>query len=166
EVHAGRVPMDRLRAIAPAIDALLADVPQGVSDQPPLAYEPDAYTDVYRQMDARGGLHLFVVLHAGEQVAAVSEATWYGDASQAANQQFTGVARAFRGRGVGLAIKSRMLQLVRDKVPDARDVFTNNAVDNTPMLRINARLGFQGVRQSAVFQLRRDALARQLGAIG
>ena len=79
---------------------------------------------------------------------------------------FTGVARAFRGRGLGLAVKSRMLQLVRDQVPGAREVFTNNAVDNAPMLRIKARLGFQPARQSAVFQLRRADLARQLGAIG
>lgn len=166
EVHAGRVPMDRLRALAPAIDAMLADVPRGQGDHPPIAFEADGYDAVYVRMDARQGLHFFVVLHAGGQVAAVSEATWFDDAPEAANQLFTGVAGDFRGRGLGVAVKSRMLQLVRDKAPGALAVLTNNSVDNTAMLRINARLGFQAARQSAVFQLRRDALAQHLRATG
>lgn len=163
EVHAGRVPMDRLRAVAPAIDAMLADVPRGGTNEPPLTFEPQAYEDLYRAMETRQGLHLLVVLQAGEQVAAVCEATWYGDAPATANQLFTGVARTWRGRGLGLAAKARMLQLLREQAPAAQEVLTNNAVDNAAMLRINARLGFQPLRQSAVFQLRREDLAQRLG---
>lgn len=162
EVHAGRVPMERLHAMAPAITAMLADVPRGESDQPPIVFEAQAHEDVYLRMDARQGMHFLVVLHAGDQVAAVCEATWFGDAPEAANQLFTGVARAFRGQGLGLAVKSRMLQLLRDEARGAQSVQTNNSVDNAAMLRINGHLGFQPLRQSAVFQLLRDDLAQQL----
>lgn len=165
EVHAGRVPLDRLRAIAPAITAMLADVPRGESEDPTIVFEAEAFQEVYQRMDARQGMHFFVLLLHGDQVAAVSEASWFGDAPQAANQLFTGVARAFRGRGLGLAVKSRMLQLLREQAPGAQDVLTNNSVHNAAMLRINARLGFQPARQSAVFQLRREELAARLAAI-
>lgn len=166
EVHAGRVPMDRLRALAPAIDAMLADVPRGESDHPPIAFEADGYEDVYLRMDARQGMHFLVVLHAGDQAAAVCEATWFGDAPEGANQLFTGVTRAFRGQGLGLAVKSRMLQLLRDQARGAQSVQTNNSVDNAAMLRINEHLGFQPLRQSAVFQLRREDLAQRLQMTG
>lgn len=166
EVHAGRVPMARLRALAPAIDAMLADVPRGESDHPPIAFEADGYEGVYLRMDARQGMHFLVVCHAGAQVAAVSEATWFGDAPEAANQLFTGVARAFRGQGLGLGVKSRMLQLLRAEARGAQSVQTNNSVDNAAMLRINEQLGFRPLRQSAVFQLRREDLARRLATTG
>lgn len=164
EVHAGRVPMDRLHAIAPALDAMLADVPRGTTDQPTITFEPESYVDVYQRMDARGGKHLFVLLLAGEEVAAASEASWFGDAPEAAHQLFTGVGRDFRGRHLALAAKARMLQLLREHLPQAREVLTNNAVDNAAMLRVNQRLGFRPFRQSAVFQLSRDTLAQSLGA--
>lgn len=165
EVHAGRVPMERLVALAPAIDAMLADVPRGSTDQPRLAFEPESYRDVYQRMDERGGMHLFALLIAGEEVAAVSEALWFGNAPASVHQNFTGVTRAFRGRGLALAAKARMLQLVREQLPQAQEVLTNNAVDNAAMLHVNDRVGFRVARQSAVFQLGRDTLAQRLATL-
>lgn len=53
----------------------------------------------------------------------------------------TGVARTYRGRGLGLAIKVEALRLAKDRgVPFVR---TNNDLTNVPMLAINKNLGFQ-----------------------
>lgn len=53
----------------------------------------------------------------------------------------TGVARAYRGRGLGLAVKVEALRLAKNLgVPFVR---TNNDLTNVPMLAVNKRLGFQ-----------------------
>lgn len=53
----------------------------------------------------------------------------------------TGVARRYRGRGLGLAIKVEALRLAKNLgVPYVR---TNNDLTNAPMLAVNKRLGFQ-----------------------
>ena len=57
----------------------------------------------------------------------------------------TGTRRAYRRRGMGLALKLRgMAQAQADGI---RELWTNNASDNAPMLALNDRLGF--VRQPA-----------------
>jgi GNAT superfamily N-acetyltransferase len=53
----------------------------------------------------------------------------------------TGVARRYRGRGLGLAIKVEALRLAKNRgIPFIR---TNNDLTNVPMLAVNKRLGFQ-----------------------
>lgn len=53
----------------------------------------------------------------------------------------TGVARAHRSRGLGLAVKVRALRAAQAR--GLREVLTNNDPGNAPMLAINRRLGFR-----------------------
>lgn len=53
---------------------------------------------------------------------------------------FTGVERAYRGRGLGLAIKVAALEYARSI--GAREIFTENHSVNAPMLAVNRRLGY------------------------
>ena len=58
-------------------------------------------------------------------------------------QQLTAVARPWRGRGVGRALKAAMLRQLNETHPEATVIGTNNAEVNTPILSINARIGFK-----------------------
>ena len=59
-----------------------------------------------------------------------------------ADQYDTIVVPAHRGYGIGRAIKARMLFELRAAEPNLVDVQTWNAVENEPLLRVNAEMGF------------------------
>lgn len=61
------------------------------------------------------------------------------------NVGLTGTRRAYRRRGLGLALKLR--GIVDAQQSGFREIWTNNASNNVPMLSLNDRLGF--VRQPA-----------------
>jgi len=102
------------------------------------------------------------VATAGDTVAAVCEAMWSADSPAHATQTFTGVAREFRGKGLALAVKTRMLDLIVRALPQVTHVDTHNAETNVPMLRVNAALGFKAWRHMGICQVERDALASAL----
>jgi GNAT superfamily N-acetyltransferase len=54
----------------------------------------------------------------------------------------TGTVRAWRGRGLALAVKLESLRRLRDDRPDVQSVWTVNAEDNAAMRHINERIGF------------------------
>lgn len=56
-------------------------------------------------------------------------------------QSFTGVRRAYRGRGFATALKARVLDYAQQH--GYRAVRTTNDATNTAMLRVNERLGFR-----------------------
>jgi GNAT superfamily N-acetyltransferase len=162
EEHVGRVPLDRLRALALQINRLLADVPREDLDHPPPLFEVASYEALYRRMEELGGAHLLVMLFAADELVAVCESAVHATSPALAVQRFTGVARHWRGHGLGLAVKARTLQLVRERHPAVTEVHTSNAATNAPMLRVNAQLGFRAHRESGVFEVEREELERSL----
>jgi GNAT superfamily N-acetyltransferase len=58
------------------------------------------------------------------------------------NQGLTGVLREFRGRNLGMLLKTDMLLTIRERFPNVEFIDTGNADQNFPMLRINHELGF------------------------
>jgi GNAT superfamily N-acetyltransferase len=71
-------------------------------------------------------------------------------------QDDTLVMPEHRGHGLGLALKTNVLAILRRDHDDRRSVHTWNAVDNPPMQRINRELGFRPVEVLLEMQ-RRDA---------
>lgn len=89
------------------------------------------------------------VTEAGE-VVALSE-LWRDSADPARlNVGLTGTRRAWRRRGLGLALKLR--GMVQAQQAGIREIWTNNASNNVPMLALNDRLGF--VRRPAHVECR------------
>lgn len=164
EVHAGRVPMARLAALAPIFTTLNQDVPAGDLDAPAHRHDMQGYATWYEEADRAGGQHLLVLLLDGGEVAGMCEAEWDARFPDRVHQALTAVARPWRGRGVAKALKARMLRLVRDQQPGAVLMTTNNATSNAPMLSINTRLGFVRHRETGTYQVGRDALAAYLAA--
>lgn len=158
EVHAGRVPMDRLAGLMPDFTALVQDVPRGEMDGPANRLTMEGYANWYKDADRHGGEHLLVLLLDGEAVAGMCECDWDRRFPSRIYQTLTAVARPWRGRGVAKAVKARMLRLVRDHQPGVTLMTTNNATSNAPMLSINTRLGFERHQERGTYQVGPDAL--------
>jgi len=58
-----------------------------------------------------------------------------------ASTGYTGVARAYRGRGVASALKEAAVRWASDH--GIQYIYTGNDLTNAPMLAINRKLGFQ-----------------------
>jgi GNAT superfamily N-acetyltransferase len=63
------------------------------------------------------------------------------EGERAAYNAYTGVARAYRGKGVARALKLRTVEWARRSGVDF--IYTDNDVDNKRMLEVNIRLGYQ-----------------------
>jgi GNAT superfamily N-acetyltransferase len=159
ERHAGRVPRDVLLALLPVFTELFVDVPLGGLERAPVRWEIDGYDQWYETQERVGGAHHLVVLRAPDgSVAGLSEAAWDARRPGIVHQQLTAVARSWRGRGVGRALKAAMLRQVHQAHPEAMLISTNNAEVNAPILSINARVGFKLAWRNVDYQVTRDAL--------
>jgi len=154
EVHAGRVPMDRLAQLMEPFTALINDIPLGLLDLPPMRYDLQDHVAWYQELDRNSGEHLLVLLTGDDgQVAAVCNAHWDRRFPDRVFQALTAVARPWRGRGLAKAVKATMLGLVRRRHPEVRMIVTSNAEVNAPMLSINQRLGFSVHRRHGSYQI-------------
>jgi GNAT superfamily N-acetyltransferase len=165
--YAGRVPRDVLVALLPVFTALFADVPLGELETGPIRWEMNGYDLWYETLERVGGAHHLVLLCAPDgDVTGLSEAGWDMRAPGIVRQELTAVARPWRSRGVGRALKAAMLRQVHEMHPEATMIGTDNAEVNTPILSINARVGFQIAWRNVDYQMTRAALDSWAGASG
>jgi GNAT superfamily N-acetyltransferase len=159
ERYAGRVPRDVLVALLPVFTELFADVPLGGLETAPIRWEMNGYDLWYETLERVGGAHHLILLRAPDgTVAGLSEAGWDVRAPSIVRQQLTAVARSWRGRGVGRALKAAMLRQVHETHLEATVIGTNNAEVNAPILSINSRVGFKVAWRNVDYQVTRDAL--------
>lgn len=159
ETYAGRVPRPVLLSLLPTYTELFQDAPRGNMEHAPIRSEIAEYDRWYEWMDRISGAHHLVLLRSGDgSVAGLSDAGWDSQVPGFVYQHFTGVSRPWRGRGLGRALKARMLRQVRAHHPQAGVMVTSNADVNAPMLSINARIGFAVHRRFVTYQISRAAL--------
>jgi GNAT superfamily N-acetyltransferase len=165
ERYAGRVPRDVLTSILPSLTALVADVPLGALETPPIRLEIESYDRWYEGMDrAEGAHHLVLLREPGGAVAGMSEASWDSRSPKIVYQSFTAIARRWRGRGLGRAIKAVALSQIRSAHPGAEEMRTFNAETNAAILDVNRRLGFSPFRRHVDYQITRKELDATLAA--
>lgn len=163
EIHAGRVPLERLAALMRPMCDLVADAPMSGMRSTPFRFEIENHRTWYADMDRRGGDHFVVLLvDAHGEVAALCNANWNPRFPDRMYQSLTGVARAWRGRGLAKAVKAAMLRVVRECHPEVTLTVTVNAEANAPMLAINQRLGFAVHQQTSAYQIDAQGLAAYL----
>jgi GNAT superfamily N-acetyltransferase len=166
EVHAGRVPFERLAPLMRPFTELINQQPLGTLEMARIRYELEGYTRWYAEMDRRGGEHFLVMLRHGEDLAAVCDASWDARFPDRVYQQFTGVAGPWRSKGLAKGVKAAMLRLIRERHPTVRTMVTTNADANAPMLSINQRLGFVVHRREVSYQIGVDRLEAGLAGRG
>ena len=138
---------------------MVADEPLGGLETGPIRWEISGYDLWYETLERVGGAHHLVLLRAPDRgVAGLSEAGWDIRAPSIVRQQLTAVARPWRGRGVGRALKAAMLCQALEMHPDAVVIGTNNAEVNAPILSINTRVGFKVAWRNVDYQVTRDVL--------
>lgn len=115
----------------------VTDIPVGAERLSPRPYA-GWLADTVESPDALLGLSLVAVK--GGEVVGWSGLASTGDEGVAENQ-LTGVRRAFRGRGIATALKRE--QAWRARVAGLRRIETTNDEANGPMRAVNARVGFE-----------------------
>jgi len=146
-------------ALLPVFTELFTDVPLGGLGTGPIRWEIDGYDLWYETLERVGGAHHLVLLRAPDgSVVGLSEALWDIRAPGIVRQQLTAVARPWRGRGLGRALKAAMLRQVHETHPEAMVIGTNNTEVNAPILSINAGVGFAVAWRNVDYQVTRDAL--------
>ncbi|MET3494640.1 GNAT family N-acetyltransferase [Variovorax boronicumulans] len=158
EIHAGRVPFERLATLMAPLSELLEDAPTTGLARAPMRFELEGFRAWYAEMDRRGGEHFMVLLLDGDEVAAVCDASWNRLYPDRMFQRLTAVARRWRGKGLAKGVKAVMLQLVRERHPEVAMAVTQNAEVNAPMLAINRRLGFAPHRHDGAYQIGTESL--------
>ncbi|HEX7863539.1 MAG TPA: GNAT family N-acetyltransferase [Variovorax sp.] len=164
EVHAGRVPFERLATLMEPLSVLLSDAPTTNLERPPLRFDLEDFPLWYADMDRRGGEHFLVLLLDGDEVVAVCDASWDQRFPDRIQQRLTAVARRWRGKGLAKGVKAAMLQLVRERHPEVALAITHNAEVNASMLAINHRLGYAEHKRDGLYQIGTQGLRAYLSS--
>ncbi|WP_328300474.1 GNAT family N-acetyltransferase [Streptomyces sp. NBC_00435] len=150
----GLVPDAWAPAVAVAHGAM-EDAPMGDLDQRIQTWTAERLHAAHRKILDRGGaLTTVAAVTPDGEVAAYTELVLPDPAGPRALQYDTVVVPAHRGHGLGRAVKRRMLAEAAVRHPDLRTVATSVADDNTPMLAVNAALGYRLERTVGYFQLK------------
>lgn len=162
ELHAPRVPAERLGSLMAPFSTLIQDAPRGAYQGPVPRYELETYLARYAVMDQAGGEHLLVLLTQAGQVAAMSDASWSPMVPTEVQQTFTAVHPQWRGAGLAKAVKAKLVQLVIERLPQVTTMVTYNADSNQRMLAVNRSLGYRIRRERVIYQLDRSRLVTYL----
>jgi GNAT superfamily N-acetyltransferase len=164
EIHTPRVPLNRYETLIPQLNVMLNSQPLGTLELPPFRFDLEQIRAWYAHMDAHGGDHTMALLCAGDEIAAVSEASWVSILPDRAFQNLTAVSPAWRGLGLAKAVKARLLRVVRERRASVRWIITSNANVNAAILAINTQLGFALHREVRTFQIALEALETALSS--
>jgi GNAT superfamily N-acetyltransferase len=115
----------------------------------PSSYDSERLQASLATLHARGlKPYIVVAIHEPSgSIAGLTEVVVPAQHPTRADQYDTVVVPPHRGYGVGRALKARMLFELRAAEPGLVDVQTWNAMENEPMLKVNAELGFKPDRQ-------------------
>jgi len=95
-------------------------------------------------LDLPGSKPEYVLLAMDEEKPVGVTQLLYNESTQSMYFEYTGVRKAYRGKGIGLALKAKSIELAQKL--QVKVMRTNNDSLNAPMLRINRdKMGFEPV---------------------
>jgi RimJ/RimL family protein N-acetyltransferase len=123
---------------------LFADAPMDEGMEP-MAMDPDRLRSMEDAMLAVGVKRYTVVArHAADgQLVALTEIATDPETPEWGFQLLTSVRREHRGHRLGLLVKIAMLEVLAEREPGLRHIFTGNAGANEHMIAINEQLGYR-----------------------
>jgi len=148
EYHPGGPPPSHFAAYAAAKEAARASVADDLELRPS-SYDAERLRASLATLHDRG-LKPYIVLAVHEQtdaIAGLTEVVVPAQRPTRADQYDTIEVPSHRGYGISRAIKARMLFELRAAEPNLLDVQTWNALENEPLLQVNAELGFKPDRE-------------------
>jgi GNAT superfamily N-acetyltransferase len=148
EYHPGGPPPEFYAQYAAAKEAARASVVEDLELRPS-SYDSERLAASLRTLHARG-LKPYIVIAVHEAtgtIAGLTEVVVPAQRPTRADQYDTIEVPAHRGYGISRAIKARMLFELRAAEPHLVDVQTWNALENEPLLQVNAELGFKPDRE-------------------
>jgi len=163
EYYPGGPPPELFAGYAAAKEAARAGVLDDLALRPS-SYDSERLAASLRTLHARG-LKPYIVLAVHEQsetIAGLTEVVVPAQRPTRADQYDTIEVPAHRGYGISRAIKARMLFELRAAEPGLLDVQTWNALENEPLLQVNAELGFKPDREWREYEADVPELLRRL----
>ncbi|WP_135227664.1 GNAT family N-acetyltransferase [Deinococcus fonticola] len=146
------VPEADLNAYASLLD-VMNSAPTDDLDVEDSHITPEEVRALERLAAAGGRTSLIVAARAPDgTLAGMTDLSWRAAQPQIVTQGNTGVLDAHRGRGLGRWLKAANVQRLLTLNPQAREIRTQNADSNGPMLHINTELGFRPFMASTVWQ--------------
>lgn len=150
ESYVDEVPERHLASYCHLLNQLALDAPTGDVD-----FEASAVTpEIEREKLARArrmGRSSFITLALRDGEAVAHSDLFVLPDDTVAHQMGTLVRRDHRGHRLGTAVKVANLARLTAARPDVREVHTQNAETNGPMVDINVRLGFEPVGVCPMF---------------
>ncbi|UWZ37329.1 GNAT family N-acetyltransferase [Dactylosporangium roseum] len=165
EYHPGGPPESHYAAYAAAKEAARASVVDDLELRPS-SYDAERLRASLATLHARG-LKPYIVLavhEATDTIAGLTEVVVPAQRPTRADQYDTIEVPSHRGYGISRAIKARMLFELRAAEPGLLDVQTWNALENEPLLQVNAELGFKPDREWREYEADVIDLLRRLKA--
>ncbi|MEY9934523.1 mycothiol synthase [Catenulispora sp. GP43] len=162
----GSAPENLLEEYARARTAIL-DAPRGDSQLETTAWTAErvrAHEADLRTHEVQSVVTVAVHEFSG-RIAGITEIELWPNQPSQAMQMDTAVVAAFRGHGLGLAIKGAMLRWLRVERPAIAEIYTQTAHDNTYMNRINHDLGYTTLAVVAELQIGVAELTERLKAV-
>lgn len=138
----GAMPAERLDQVARIME-MLGDAPRDASREPE-RWDAERVRRTDQRIAAQG-LRYYTVIAEGTDgdIAALTQLGVDPLLPDWCWQELTAVARAHRGHGLGLAVKSAMLRKLATAEPRLKRVLTWNAEQNKHMIAINEALGYE-----------------------
>jgi RimJ/RimL family protein N-acetyltransferase len=125
------------------LSAAMADAPrdEGVD---PETWDSERITELERVCLSTGQQFYTVAARheATGKLVAITRISLDSETPEWGFQMITAVLPAHRGHRLGLLVKAKMLDFLREQEPALRHILTGNAADNDHMVAINEQLGF------------------------
>jgi RimJ/RimL family protein N-acetyltransferase/GNAT superfamily N-acetyltransferase len=126
------------------LEEIIADAPRDEGMEP-MAWDANRIRSMESAMLALG-VHNYTVVarhSATGKLVALSQVAVDAETPDWGFQQLTSVRRDHRGHRLGLRVKLAMLDLLAEREPGLRHIFTGNAGANAHMIAINEQLGYK-----------------------
>jgi RimJ/RimL family protein N-acetyltransferase len=159
ECYARQVPRERLLELLPEFTAVFAGETADGLQAAPVRFEIESYDRLNSMVERTGSAHHLVLLkEPGGRSAGMTEAVWDARRPDTVYQALTVVARSWRGRGLGKALKAALLRQLHECHPAAEFVTAGVSEMNAAMRSINERSGFRLHSRFIQYQVTRHAL--------